>query len=83
MGAVLLPAVEFMFANKAPMHCGEFAPVGYSGSNLSRRPALWTRDACDWLARDGVSWHLWNTGFGLRVPGVSDEIYPRWRNEVR
>jgi endoglucanase len=81
LGAGMLPIFEFQSLYNLPVHCGEFGVIGYSTPQAPASGRLWTRDTVDWLERYRMGWHIWNMGFGLRHPGVKEDIYNRWQEE--
>lgn len=76
--AAMAPVLEFSARHGVAIHCGEFAPIGYSQHVASEASASWTVDVMDVLSQNGISWHLWNQGFGLTIKPVAREVNARW-----
>lgn len=79
LGAAMLPVFEFQTRHDLPLHCGEFGVIGYANPRAPVSGRLWTRDTVDWLERYRIGWHIWNMGFGLRHPGVMEDMLQRWQ----
>ena len=80
LAAILLPVWETGISTGLPLHCGEFAVVGYANAGAGNSAYLWTRDLCELFRHTDVSWHLWNQGFGLGNRRVREYMYRRWRS---
>ena len=78
LAAAMLPAFEHLAEWKTPLHCGEFSVIGYANAKSPRGAFLWTRDVVELLEHAGISWHLWNGGFGLGNPFVRDYVFGLW-----
>ena len=81
--AILLPVWETGITTGLPLHCGEFAVVGYANASAENSAFLWTKDVCELFRHADVSWHLWNKGFGLCNRQVQEYIHTRWRQDVQ
>ncbi|MDD3155387.1 MAG: cellulase family glycosylhydrolase [Victivallaceae bacterium] len=79
LGASMLPAFELFAEQKIPLHCGEFAVVGYANRKAPWSAFLWTRDTIDLLEHCRISWNLWNMGFGMRNVHVRDYLHNLWK----
>ncbi len=79
MAASVYPALKFAAKNKVNMHCGEFAPVGWSKPRAAEASMLWTIDAMDLFEQRNIVWHLWNKGFGLTIDQVKDKVTDVWQ----
>lgn len=79
MPASVWPALKFAAKNNVPMHCGEFAPVGWSKPRAAQASMLWTVDAMDMLEQRNIVWHLWNKGFGLTIEEVNEKVSKIWQ----
>jgi hypothetical protein len=79
MPASIWPALKFAAQNKVNLHCGEFAPVGWSKPRAAQASMLWTIDAMDMLEQRNIVWHLWNKGFGLTIDEVKDKVTQVWQ----
>lgn len=81
LAAILLPVWETGISTGYPLHCGEFAVVGYANSSAGNSAFLWTKDVCELFRHADVSWHLWNQGFGLGNRQVRKYIHTLWKDE--
>lgn len=65
LAAVMLPAFELQAQYGIPVHVGEFSVIGYANAHSPLAVFDWTRDSVEIFRHAGMSWHLWNGGFGL------------------
>ena len=82
LAAILLPVWETGISTGRPLHCGEFAVVGYANASAENSAFLWTRDVCELFRHADVSWHLWNQGFGLGNRKVREFIFQLWNSRT-
>ena len=82
LAAILLPVWETGISTGLPLHCGEFAVVGYANASAGNSAFLWTRDVCELFRHADVSWHLWNQGFGLVNRRVRQYIFQLWNSRT-
>lgn len=82
LAAILLPVWETGISTGLPLHCGEFAVVGYANASAENSAFLWTRDVCELFRHADVSWHLWNQGFGLVNRRVRQYIFQLWNSRT-
>ena len=78
LAALMLPALEASAQWHLPLHCGEFSVVGYANAVASRSAFIWTRDVTELLEHAGISWNIWNWGFGMCNPDVADYMHRCW-----
>ena len=79
MPASIWPALKFAAKNKVFLHCGEFAPIGWSRPYAAQASMLWTMDAMAMLEQRNIVWHLWNKGFGLTIDQVKEKVTKVWQ----
>ena len=80
VAALMLPVLEHAAQWKVPMHCGEFSVIGYANAAAGKGALAWTRDMVELLGGAGISWNIWNWGFGMCNPNVADYIRASWRD---
>ena len=79
LGAAMLPAFELFAERRLPLHCGEFAVVGYANRKAPWSAFWWTRDTVELLEHARISWNLWHMGFGIGNKQVVEYLSERWK----